>query len=538
MPLKKNPNTGMGAAQIEEMVAQRVAEVVANAEAGCAANTMNERIPEVANVQQRCNYKAFMGCKPQSFSGTEGPVGLMRWLEKIESVFKISECADNDRVKFASCTLLDRALTWWNSFAKSVGIDIAYNTPWEEFKKQTIDEYCPRNEIQRLETELWNLKLEGTDISGYTNRFLELALMFPTMVTPEYKRVERYIWGLSENIQGNVLSSKPEMIQSAIRIAHDLMAQIVRRQPINAKTDVKVTIEKRKWDGNQEDNFKKQGTTKVESSNSKYAGKKPYCSRCTKHYFSVCTIVCDRCKKQGHLSKNCRVHLSGNDKGDKNNQNVCFGCGQAGHFKKECLKAKKGETAKGRAFQITTKEAREDPELITGTFLLDNHLASILFDTGANISFIAKDFSVAINRPLTALNTRYAVELANGSFDVVIGMDWLSKNRVDTNCGEKSIRIPFDNGEELVIQGDKSKVNLNIISCMRARRYLNKGYPSILAYVKELKTKEIGLENVLVIREFPQVFLEDLSGLPPHRQVEFQIDLILGAALVAKSLIG
>ncbi|XP_071686785.1 uncharacterized protein [Rutidosis leptorrhynchoides] len=200
MPPKRNLNTGMSAAQIEEMVTQRVAEAVANTEAGRAANAANERRPEVANVQQRCNYKAFMGCKPQSFSGTKGPVGLIRWLEKLESVFKISECTGNDRVKFASCTLLDGDLTWWNSFAKSVGIDVAYNTPWEEFKKLMINEYCPRNEIQRLETELWNLKLQGMDISGYTNRFLELALMCPTMVTPEYKRVERYIWGLSENI--------------------------------------------------------------------------------------------------------------------------------------------------------------------------------------------------------------------------------------------------------------------------------------------------------------------------------------------------
>ncbi|XP_071708460.1 uncharacterized protein [Rutidosis leptorrhynchoides] len=108
-----------------------------------------------------------------------------------------------------------------------------------------------------------------------------------------------------------------------------------------------------------------------------------------------------------------------------------------------------------------------------------------------------------------------------GSFDVVIGMDWFSKNRADTNCAKKSIRIPLENSEELVIQGNKSKVNLNIISCMRARRYLKKGYPSILVHVKELKTKEIGLENVPVVREFPQVFPEDLPGLPPHRQVEF-----------------
>ncbi|XP_071708242.1 uncharacterized protein [Rutidosis leptorrhynchoides] len=121
-----------------------------------------------------------------------------------------------------------------------------------------------------------------------------------------------------------------------------------------------------------------------------------------------------------------------------------------------------------------------------------------------------------------------------GSFDVIIGMDWLSKNHANIACAEKSIRIPLANGETLVVQGEKSGAKLNIISCMKARKYLRKGCQAILAHVKAMESEKKRLEDVPVVKDFPGVFPEDLPGLPPHRQVEFQIDLIPGAAPVAR----
>ncbi|GKB50979.1 putative reverse transcriptase domain-containing protein [Tanacetum coccineum] len=126
---------------------------------------------------------------------TEGVVGLSRWFEKMKSVFEISKCAEEDK---------------------------------NDLKNMMTAEYCPRTEIQKIEQELWTLSMKGDDIDGYTDRFYELVVMCPTLVTPEYKKIERYVSGLLERIQGNVTSSKPTNVHEAICMASELVDQSVR----------------------------------------------------------------------------------------------------------------------------------------------------------------------------------------------------------------------------------------------------------------------------------------------------------------------
>ncbi|GKD38418.1 putative reverse transcriptase domain-containing protein [Tanacetum coccineum] len=101
----------------------------------------------------RVSYKDFLNCQPRSFSGTKGVIGLARWFKKIESGFRISNCPLDSQVKFVAYTLLDGALTWWNSHVQTVGIDEAYEMSWKDLMKLMIEVYCPRNEIQKLEKE-------------------------------------------------------------------------------------------------------------------------------------------------------------------------------------------------------------------------------------------------------------------------------------------------------------------------------------------------------------------------------------------------
>ncbi|GJY87033.1 reverse transcriptase domain-containing protein [Tanacetum coccineum] len=159
-----------------------------------------------------------------SGTGTRGDlrvVVLSQWFEKMESVFHISNCAVENQVKFATCTFLGNALTWWNSHMKTVTQDVAYAMDWKALKKMMTVKYCPRGEIKKLEIELWNLKVKGTDVASYTLRFQELALMCGRMFHEESEEVEKYVGGLPDMIRGNVMSYQPKTMEKAIEFAND-----------------------------------------------------------------------------------------------------------------------------------------------------------------------------------------------------------------------------------------------------------------------------------------------------------------------------
>ncbi|GKD03534.1 putative reverse transcriptase domain-containing protein [Tanacetum coccineum] len=172
-----------------------------------------------------CTYQDFMKYQPLSFKGTEGVIGLIRWSEKIETVFHISNFPERYQVKYATSTLLDSALTWWNSHKRTIGTDAAYALSWRELLKLMTEVYCPRNEIQKMETELWNLSVKNNNMATYTQRFQELTMMCTKMVPEEEDQVEKFIRGLPDNIQGNVIAAEPTRLQDVVRIANNLMDQ-------------------------------------------------------------------------------------------------------------------------------------------------------------------------------------------------------------------------------------------------------------------------------------------------------------------------
>nr|GEZ34600.1 putative reverse transcriptase domain-containing protein [Tanacetum cinerariifolium] len=349
---------------------------------------------------QGCSHKTFMNGKPYPFNGTEGVVGLRRWIEKVEQVFEICKCAEEDKVMLAASTFEGRALTWWNGNVHTLGLVNANRIPWVEFKSMMTTEYCPATEIQRMEEELWT-----------------------------------YMKGFPERIKGNITSARPTTLHEAVNLARELVEQAGRYQ--------------------------------------------------------------------------------------------------------------RNEGARARAY-VVVENPQQNPNVVMGTFLLNDHYASVLFDSGAERSFVSIEFTPFINISLIILNTSYEVELADGkivstdtvlcgctlalfshmfeidllptrlgSFDVIVGMDWLSYHRAVIVCYEKIVRIPLPNGEILEIHGKKPKKYPKSLSCIKADK--------------------VRLDDIRTICDFPEVFPDDLTGLPHVREIEFRIDLIPGALPVVKS---
>ncbi|GKC90815.1 putative reverse transcriptase domain-containing protein, partial [Tanacetum coccineum] len=215
---------------------------------------INQRVDDrgARPVVRECTYQDFMKCQPLNFKGTQGVVGLTRWFERMETVFHISNYLEKYQVKYATCTLLNSALTWWNSHKRTVGTDAAFAMSWRELMKLMVEVYCPRNEIQKIESELWNLTVKNNDFAAYTQRFQELTMLCTQMVPEEEDRVERFIGGYPDNIQGNVIIAEPTRLQDVVRITNNLMDQKLKGYA------VKNAENKRRLEVNQRDNRRQQ----------------------------------------------------------------------------------------------------------------------------------------------------------------------------------------------------------------------------------------------------------------------------------------
>ncbi|GJR41984.1 putative reverse transcriptase domain-containing protein [Tanacetum coccineum] len=440
----------MTAAIVEQLIAERVFAALANHETllnstngyGDETHNSGTGIRGATRTPRECTYKDFLNCHPLTFKGTKGVVVLAQWFEKMELVLHINNCA-------------------------AVTQDVAYAMDWKTLKKMMTVKYYPRGEIKKLEIELWNLKVKGTDITRHTLCFQELALMCGCIFLKESDEVEKYVGGLPDIIRGNVISYRPQTMEEAIEFSNDQMDQklltITERQ----------AEQKRKLEFNAGNN-------------------------------------------KGSFGPNGNNNNRGNFRSTQNAV-TCYECGVQGHFKKDYPKLKNGNrgnqrrnyNAPTKVYVVGNAGTNPDSNVVTGMFLLNDRYASILFDTGANRSFVSTAFSSLIDITPTTLDHYYDVELADGkiiglntiiqgctlnflnhpfninlmlvelgSFDVIISMDWLSKYHTVIDCAERIVRIPWGN-ETLIIHGDGS--------------------------------------------------------LPLTRQVEFQIDLMPGAAPVARA---
>nr|GFB02384.1 putative reverse transcriptase domain-containing protein [Tanacetum cinerariifolium] len=304
-----------------------------------------------------------------------------------------------------------------------------------------------------MESRLWNLTMKNNDLTAILKDSKSFTMLCTKMVLKEEDRVEKFIIGLPNNIQGNMVAAEPTRLQDAVRMANNLMDQKLKCYAMkNAKN-------KREFENSQKDNrrqqppFKRQNVARAYKAGKNerrvYNGPLPFCNNYVSY---VVELADERISKTNTMVRGCTLGLLGHP---------------------------------------------------------------------FNIDLMSVELS---------------------SFDVIISMDWLANHHAVIVCDEKIVRIPYGD-EVLIVQGDRSgkgkKSKLSIISCTKTHKYIKKGCQIFLAQVtkkeSEDKSEEKRLEDVPTAWDFPKVFLEDLPGLPPTRQVEFQIDLVPDAAPVSRA---
>ncbi|GKE82516.1 putative reverse transcriptase domain-containing protein, partial [Tanacetum coccineum] len=267
-----------------------------------------------------------------------------------------------------------------------------------------------------------------------------------------------------------------------------------------------------------------------------YNGLLPLYNKCKLHHEGPCTVRCGKCNKVGHLTQDHKVTISttSTQRGQVVNQRVvtCFECGRQGHYRGDCLKLKDQNHGNKAGNKNGVGEARGK------AYVLDISYAVKLADVR-----ISKTNTVLRGCTLGLLGHPFNIDLMPVElerFDAIIGMDWLANHHAVIVYDKKVVQIPYGD-EVLIVQGDRGsrreKPKLSIISCTKTHKYIERGCLIFLAQVTkkeiEKESEEKRLEDVSTVRNFLEVFPEDLIGLPPTRQVEFQIDLVPGAAPVA-----
>ncbi|GJV58990.1 reverse transcriptase domain-containing protein, partial [Tanacetum coccineum] len=200
-PAVTTATTSVTNAQLKAMIDQGVTDALAACDAdrntnGNDSHNSGTGVRWTERVARECTYPNFMKCQPLNFKGTEGVVKLIQWFKKMETV--------------------------------TVGHDVAYAMTWTDLKKKMNDKYYSRGEIKKLEAELWNLKVKGTDVIGYNQRFQELALLCVRMYPEESDKIERYVGGLPDMIHGSVVASRPKTMQEAIELETELIDKKIR----------------------------------------------------------------------------------------------------------------------------------------------------------------------------------------------------------------------------------------------------------------------------------------------------------------------
>ncbi|GJZ67093.1 putative reverse transcriptase domain-containing protein [Tanacetum coccineum] len=448
---------------------------------GMGANEGNLLPAMLAQVSNRGNVGNQNGnvVNENEYDGKGGVVVLTRWIKKMKSVHDMSGCTIDQKVKYTAGSFVGKALTWWNSQIRTLSWEVAVSMSWNEFKFMMIQEFCPSQDMQKLESELWNHAMVGAGHAAYTDRFHELARLVPHLVTPKSRMIERYVYGLAPQIRGMVAATEPKTIQKAVQISGVLTDEAVRNGSIKK--------------------IKKRGN--VGEPNKDRSGRDDNKRTRIRNVFATTVNPVGR--------ENTGVPRNVNPINTRNpTVRACYECGSTDHGKPACPRLNRARgPEENHPNQVVANNGGLEPSSLG--FRYEIKIASGQL---VEIDIVIKGCKLEIEGHVFYIDL---IPFGHRSFDVIIGMDWLSNCKAKIIFHEKVVRIPLPDSKVLRVVGERPEKKARLLMSAKAG--------------------DKKQEEIVVVRDFPEVFPDDLSGLPPIWEIKFQIELIPGATLVAKS---
>ncbi|GJV13253.1 putative reverse transcriptase domain-containing protein [Tanacetum coccineum] len=354
-----------------------------------------------------------------------------RWIEKMELVIDNSGCANNQKVKYAASSFINKALTWWNTQIQARGREAAIGMTWEEFKALLVEEFCPSNEMEKLESEFWNHTMVGANHAAYTDRFHELAKLVPHLVTPESKR-----------------------IKSVILKAGILTDEAVRCGTLSKGSEKRKEVEEtNKQGGFRNDNKRAKmgkGFVAVDPPRNEYVSSHPKCTKCFTHHpeGGVCRL-CYNCQKLSLFARDCRAPVQValvNTVRVRYELGTCYECGSHDHFRVGNRLTIEADFSFNSTKFVSLLNVK--PSIVKPGYVIE-----VADGKYVEVDRIICGCKLELGNSLITIDL---IPLGYGSFDVIVGMDWLSEHKAVIICHEKVVRIPLVTGKMLRVQGERA----------------------------------------------------------------------------------
>ena len=539
----------------------------------------------------------FLKFGPPKFQGGPEPEIAEGWWERISDIFATLDYTETRKVTFASFQFEGAARSWWNLIKDKWDRDRTPST-WANFTREFNAKFLPPLVQEKREDDFIKCKQGAMSVAEYETHFTKLARYAPDLIATEQRRIRRFVQGLNVEIQEGLATAQINTYSDAVEKAQRFETARAqsrsffarkRNAPSGSRDPISTSAPPPKMG-------RGTGVVNIPSASrgalargagargpgargsgvrGGQSGRGPPRSAPQGVQVSTPQITCGYCGKANHTANECW-----------RKESKCLRCGSAEHQIANCPKISENggsqggatssrQTASGgsrpkvpaRVYALDSQPVPDPSEVVEGTLPIFHRLAKVLIDPGATHSFVNPAFMCGIDvKPvrlpydlevrtptgnksmLTSLvykecefwvgERKMLVDLVSldlKGYDVIIGMDFLSYHHAKLDCRAKVVEfcIPGEATLKLDVRGRLASSAL--ISGIRARKMLHKGVQGFLAFLINAPSDQVKLEDVPIVRDFPDVFPEELTSLPPEREIEFKIDLVPGVAPISKT---